>query len=70
MPMQAQRESRVRAPLILNLGTRSGWVVSATPRPLYPRERAPVPIAQEAGWPPGSVWTGVEERNLFPLQGS
>jgi hypothetical protein len=23
-----------------NLGARSGWVVNATPRPLYPRERA------------------------------
>jgi hypothetical protein len=27
-----------------NLGTRWGWVVNATPRPLYPRERDPVPI--------------------------
>jgi hypothetical protein len=25
--------------LILNLGDRRGWVVSTTPRPLYPRER-------------------------------
>jgi hypothetical protein len=25
--------------LILNLGARRGWVVSTTPRPLYPRER-------------------------------
>jgi hypothetical protein len=24
---------------ILNLGTRKGWVVRTTPRPLYPRER-------------------------------
>jgi hypothetical protein len=23
----------------LNLGTRRGWVVSTTPRPLYPREK-------------------------------
>jgi len=22
-----------------NLGTRCGWVINATPRPLYPRER-------------------------------
>jgi hypothetical protein len=29
------------APRILNLGTRWRWVVSFTPRPLYPRERAP-----------------------------
>ena len=41
-----------------------GWMVSATPRPLYPRERDPVPIVQEAGWAPGPVWTGAE--NLAP----
>ena len=38
---------------------RWGWVVSATPRPLYPRE-TPLPIIQEAGWAPGPVWTDVE----------
>jgi hypothetical protein len=31
--------SRGIALLILNLGARRGWVVSTTPRPLYPRER-------------------------------
>jgi len=31
---------------------------------LYSRERDPVPIAQDAGWAPGSVWTGAE--NLAP----
>jgi hypothetical protein len=31
--MKAQRES-----FFLNLGARWGWVVNATPRPLYPRE--------------------------------
>ena len=41
-----------------------GWVVNATPQPLYPRERDPVPIVQEAGWVPGPVWTGME--NLAP----
>ena len=34
------------------------WVVNATPRPLYPWERDPVPIVQEAVWAPGPVWTG------------
>jgi hypothetical protein len=29
------------APRMLDLGTRRRWVVSFTPRPLYPRERAP-----------------------------
>jgi hypothetical protein len=28
--------------------------------PLSTRERDPVPMAQEAGWAPGPVWTGVE----------
>ena len=32
-----------------------GWVVNATPRPLYPWERNPVPIVLEAGWAPGPV---------------
>ena len=29
-----------------------GWVVNATPRPLYSRERDPVPIVLEAWWAP------------------
>jgi hypothetical protein len=37
-----------------------GWVVNARPRPLYPRERDPVPIVQEACWAPGLAWTGAE----------
>jgi len=41
-----------------------GWVVNATLRPLYSRERAPLPIVQEAGWIPGPVWKGAE--NLAP----
>jgi len=35
-------------------------VVNATPRPLYPWIRDPVPFIQEAGWAPESVWTGAE----------
>jgi hypothetical protein len=42
-----------------------GWVVNATPRPLYPRKRDMVPIVQEAGWAPGPFWTGAE--NSPPL---
>jgi len=37
-----------------------GWVDNATPRPLYPREREPVPIVQEAGWATGPAWTVAE----------
>jgi hypothetical protein len=39
-------------------------VASPTPWRLYPREREPVPIVQEAGWAPGPVWTSAE--NLAP----
>jgi len=30
------------------------------PRPLFTPGKDPVPIVQEAGWPPGLVWTGAE----------
>jgi hypothetical protein len=39
-------------------------VVNATPQPLYPTERDPVPIVQEARWASGPVLTGAE--NLVP----
>jgi hypothetical protein len=38
-PEQAQRLGRGIALLFRDLGARRGWVVSLTPRPLYPRER-------------------------------
>jgi hypothetical protein len=41
-------------------GTRRGRGVSVTPRPLFTPGKDPVPIVQEAGWSPGSVWTGAE----------
>ena len=45
-------------------GTRRGWGVSVTPRPLFTPGKDPVPIAQEAGWAPGPVLRGAE--NLVP----
>jgi len=33
---------------------------NATSPPLYPRQRDPVPILQEAGWARGPVWTCAE----------
>jgi hypothetical protein len=42
------------------LGTKWGWAVNVTPRPLYSCERDPVPITQEAGWAAGRAWTGAE----------
>jgi hypothetical protein len=46
--------------LFLYLGTRRGWGVSVTPRPLSTPGKGPLPIVQEAGWVPGPVWTGAE----------
>jgi hypothetical protein len=37
-----------------------GWVVHATTRPLYARERDPVRILQETMWAPRPIWTGEE----------
>ena len=36
-----------------------GWVMEATPGRFTPG-KDPVPIVQEAGWAPGTVWTGAE----------
>jgi hypothetical protein len=45
-------------------GTRRGWGVSVTPRPLFTPGKNLVPIVQEAGWAPGPVWISAE--NLAP----
>jgi hypothetical protein len=56
--------------LILDLGTRWGWVVSVTPRPRFAPGKGPrVPIVQEAGWAPEPVWTQRLEENSLPLLG-
>ena len=36
-------------------------MVNATPRPLYLREREPIPTVQEAGEVPGPMWTNAEK---------
>jgi len=60
----AHRVSRGIALPVLDHGTRRGWGVSVTPRPLFTPGKDPVPTVQEAGWAPGAVWTGAE--NLSP----
>ena len=52
-----QRLGRGIAVLFHDRGTRSGWVVSSTPRPLFTSGEDQVPNLQEAGWAPGPVWT-------------
>jgi hypothetical protein len=37
-------EQRYSSTLSLTLALDEGWVVNSTPRPLYPREKNPVPI--------------------------
>jgi len=61
-PGVAQKLSRVIALLFHDRGTRRGWVVSSTPRPHFTPGKDPVPILEEAGWAPGSVWTGGKSR--------
>ena len=45
-------------------GAKRRRVVNTTPRPLYPRERTPVPVEQEAGWAPKLVCR--REKSLNP----
>ena len=61
-PGLAQSVGRGIALLFHDRGTRRGWVVSSTPRPHFTPWKDPVPILQEAGWAPGSVWTGGKSR--------
>ena len=60
MPVQAQWGGGGTAPTRSQSRHWKGWVVSITPRQLYPRKRDPVPVVQEAGWASGPVWTGTE----------
>ena len=57
-------EQATKAQKVINLGTRWGWVLHATPRPLYPRENTRYPLYSRLGGLQGSVWTGAE--NLAP----
>jgi hypothetical protein len=55
------------APRILDLGTRWRWVVSFTPRPLYPQGKCPFyPLDRRLGGPQSRSWHGSEEENSQP----
>jgi hypothetical protein len=54
-----EEEERYSCTLSLT-GTRWEWADKATPRPIYPRERDPVPIVQAAGWAQGNSGTAVQ----------
>ena len=62
----AHRGSRGIAVPFHDHGTRRGWGVSFTPRPLFTPGKGPIPIVQEAGWAPGPAWTGAD--NLAPTR--
>ena len=61
-PSVAQRVGRGIALLFHDCLTRTGLVVSSTPRPHFTPGKDTVPILQEAGWAPGPVWTGGKSR--------
>jgi hypothetical protein len=57
--MKARSGSRGIA-ILFNLSAGKGGVVNAMPRMLYPYEKDPIPIVQEAGWAPWTVRMGAE----------
>jgi hypothetical protein len=57
-------------PRILDLGTRWRWMVSFTPRPLYPPGNSPwYPFDIRLGGPQSPSGYGGEEKNSQPLPG-
>ena len=64
LPQLFHRGSRGIAVRFHDHGTRRGWRVSVTLRPLFTPGKDPVPIIQEAGWAPGLVWTDAENFSL------
>jgi len=61
-PGVAQTVGRGISLLFHDRGTRTGWVVSSTPRPHFTPGKDLVPILHEARWAPGPVWTGGKSR--------
>jgi hypothetical protein len=62
--------SRGMAPLTVNLGARWRWLVDATPQPLCPQERKPVPIIDEPCWAPGPISAEIENRKSLAHNGA
>ena len=66
--VKAQRETRSRAPLSPNFGTRCGWMVNAMPQLFYPQEESRY-LFQQAGWAPEPVWMGFgQEKSVAPAR--
>ena len=65
--MSSRHRGEVEASsLIIYLGPGRGWVVTSTPRPVYPRQRNLVPLVQEFGWAKEPVWK--DPGSLSPLE--
>jgi hypothetical protein len=59
----AHRGNRGIALPFLDHGTRRGWGVSVTPRPILTPRKDPVPIVQEAGQAPGITTVQLQQEN-------
>jgi hypothetical protein len=69
--MKTYVESRGIDPRFLDFLTSCRWVVSLTPRPLYPRGNSPrSPLARRLGGPPGPVWTTWRSKNSWKYRDS
>ena len=66
----AHCEGVSRAPLLFDVGTRWKWIVSFTPRPLYPRWKSPRHrLSRRLGGPQSRCERFGEEKNVLPLLG-
>ena len=70
--MQHLEVSGAVRPLKWSLGVKwlREWVFNATPRPLYPRKRATVPVLQEAVWVSLEGYEKKEKRTICSYEGS
>jgi hypothetical protein len=63
-------ESGGIAPRIIDIGSRWRWVVSFTPRPLYPQGKSPLyPLDRRLGGPQSRSGRGGEEKNSQHIPG-
>jgi hypothetical protein len=63
-------ENGSTTPCILDLDTKWRWVLSFTPRPLYPQgKNALYSFNKESGWAPEPSGGSGEEKNSQPLPG-
>jgi hypothetical protein len=68
--MKAYWGVNVQLHAFFNLGTRWRWVVSFTPRLLYPQRKSPLyPLDRRLGGPQNRYGRGGEEKNSQPLPG-